>query len=239
MLANTKIWFTLDSLSQPNIDSLIAFFDRLSNGESFLLLTGENPRPLLARLQKERTGSFSWRLLQGGPERYQVEVGRRLAGDGQSVGHFLWEEHLLNASALRDLRLALQENRLVDAERLFERASSLMLQHMEVEEQILLPKFEELAGASGMEFSNGLREEHVDIRKQLDAIHVALSRGVNPLGMLLDFQKLIEQHESREERTLYPAVDLMAGAVVVEDLVGRMRRRVIPKTEAPLAPVAG
>lgn len=52
-------------------------FDGLAPGEQFVLVNDHNPRPLYYELQAERTGTFTWRPLEEGPEVWRIAIGRR------------------------------------------------------------------------------------------------------------------------------------------------------------------
>ena len=51
-------------------------FERLSAGESFVLVNDHDPKPLYYQFQAERTGQFTWEYLQQGPEEWKVRIGR-------------------------------------------------------------------------------------------------------------------------------------------------------------------
>jgi regulator of cell morphogenesis and NO signaling len=53
-------------------------FDALAPGNSFILVSSQDPAPLLDRLGLEQAGALVWRYLEEGPPAWRLEIGRRL-----------------------------------------------------------------------------------------------------------------------------------------------------------------
>jgi hemerythrin-like domain-containing protein len=51
-------------------------FDRLSPGETFVLVNDHDPKPLYYQFAAEHQGGFTWQYLERGPEVWRVEIGR-------------------------------------------------------------------------------------------------------------------------------------------------------------------
>lgn len=51
-------------------------FDRLSSGESLLLVNDHDPRPLRYQFAAERPGTFDWAYEAEGPDVWRVRIGR-------------------------------------------------------------------------------------------------------------------------------------------------------------------
>mgnify|MGYP002622585867 CR=1 FL=1 len=54
--------------------------ERLTPGESFVLVNDHDPKPLYYQLEAEHPRAFSWTYLERGPEAWRVEIGR-ISGD--------------------------------------------------------------------------------------------------------------------------------------------------------------
>lgn len=55
---------------------ILAAFDRLDAGESFVLVDDRNPAALCARIEAERLGQGQWTYLQKGPPVWHVRIRR-------------------------------------------------------------------------------------------------------------------------------------------------------------------
>lgn len=53
--------------------------DALTDGDSFVLVADHDPRGIDYMLRAERPGATSWDVLEDGPERWQVRIGRTAA----------------------------------------------------------------------------------------------------------------------------------------------------------------
>lgn len=57
--------------------TVLATFDRLDAGESFVLVDDRDPSPIRSRVEAERPGKGEWIYLRRGPHVWHVEVARR------------------------------------------------------------------------------------------------------------------------------------------------------------------
>lgn len=71
-------------------DVLLEKFGCLPSGEHLVFKHDRDPRPLYFRLLEHTGRNFSWKQLEGGPEVWQVKVGKRSSFDGDdSIGHIV------------------------------------------------------------------------------------------------------------------------------------------------------
>jgi len=64
--------------------TVLAAFDRLEVGESFVLVDDHNPASLRMHIEAERPGEGGWEALQEGPRVWHVEITRRRAAESAS-----------------------------------------------------------------------------------------------------------------------------------------------------------
>ncbi len=144
------------------------------------------------------------------------------------VTEYLSEDHRrLDAILSEALLLTEQPATVADAARRFGQFRSGLLRHIEIEEQILFPAFEEATGMSGGGPTMVMRMEHKSIRELLDRIDGALARGEGSEASwgIEELVDLMGGHNGKEEHVLYPMSDEIAGdADARAALVARMRR---------------
>lgn len=99
-----------------------------------------------------------------------------------------------------------------------------MLRHFDWEEGVMFPAFEQATGMRGMGPTEVMRSEHDSMRGLLEQMGMAAAQG--DTDELLDLGDtllmLIQQHNSKEERMLYPMMDQVL-ADQWEGLKGRLR----------------
>jgi uncharacterized protein (DUF2249 family) len=61
--------------------TVLATFDRLEAGESFILVDDRDPVGVRTRIETERPGQGQWIYLRNGPYVWHVRVGRRADGE--------------------------------------------------------------------------------------------------------------------------------------------------------------
>lgn len=67
----------------PEIESkfrhpfILETFDHLESGEALELQNDHDPRPLHYQFMQERTGLFTWKYLEEGPEIWRVAIGKK------------------------------------------------------------------------------------------------------------------------------------------------------------------
>jgi len=92
------------------------------------------------------------------------------------------------------------------------RFDQALRQHLQMEEEVLFPAFEEATGMSGGP-TQVMRSEHRQMRGLLDQMAAAQAAGDH--GELLDqgdtLLMLIQQHNQKEENMLYPMCEQALG----------------------------
>lgn len=88
-----------------------------------------------------------------------------------------------------------------------------MRRHLAMEEDVLFKSFDAMSEVSGAGTTAVLRMEHQQIRKLLDQIGSAIASGDAESALNIGDTLLIltEQHNAREEATLYPAAETILG----------------------------
>ena len=90
----------------------------------------------------------------------------------------------------------------------FARFKTLVLQHFDAEETLLVPAFEEKSGMR-MGPTQVMRGEHVQMRQLMDAASTALAEkdGDDYAGFAETLLIMMQQHNLKEENVLYPMCD--------------------------------
>ena len=77
--------------------TIFAEFDKLQEGQSFIIHNDHDPKPLYYQLLAERGNIFNWEYLEQGPEWWKVIIGKRRTGASDET---------LGEIAAKDLRKA-------------------------------------------------------------------------------------------------------------------------------------
>lgn len=87
------------TLIEPRLKhpTIFARFDKLNEGESFVIHNDHDPKPLYYQLLGERGNIFTWEYLEQGPEWWKVKISKRKTSEG---------EETLGQIAAKDLRKA-------------------------------------------------------------------------------------------------------------------------------------
>lgn len=56
--------------------TIMAKFEALPPGASFMLINDHDPKPLRYQFQAEHEGRFEWEYLESGPEVWRVRIGK-------------------------------------------------------------------------------------------------------------------------------------------------------------------
>lgn len=205
-----------------HIPEALAAFDALHAGERLVLIGDHIPRGVLAHLQDERPGAFDWNVLEGGPERYRVEVTRRLRAAPRDVEDCLGDDHRRLGLIFADIERLIAAQAFAEAGRRIHEFVCGMVRHIEIEERILFPEFEDVTGGEYGP-TDALRADHVEIRRLLGQLEAAArSAAVPEFGRFMeDLRRLLVEHHVKEEETLYPMVDGGAGTAEQRDQLVR------------------
>lgn len=92
-----------------------------------------------------------------------------------------------------------------EAQRFFQQFQAAMEQHLQLEEQILFPAFEQRSG-NCMGPTRMMRMEHIPMRELLQAMQTSLVERNRQqyLGRSETLLTLMQQHNVKEENVLYP-----------------------------------
>lgn len=103
---------------------------------------------------------------------------------------------------------AVVKNNWEDAQRFFQQFQAAMEQHLQQEEQILFPAFEQRSGNS-MGPTQMMRMEHIPMRELLQVMQTSLVERNRQqyLGRSETLLTLMQQHNVKEENVLYPMSD--------------------------------
>lgn len=201
-----------------------AALDALAPGDALVLVGAEAPRALLRELLEASPARYEWSFLESSPGRSRVALRRRREEGPRSVTGYLQADHdRLDAIALEVVRLA-AEGSFAEARRRFGEFACGLGWHIDVEEQVLFPAFEEKTGMTRGP-TTVMRAEHVDIREHMRRVTAALeaSDAAATKAALGELTALLGAHNMKEERMLYPMTDrALGGADAQEALVRRI-----------------
>lgn len=215
----------LHDLPEGTVPSdVLAAFDALAPGQALLVSARQDVRGLLRKVQGERPGRYDWNILEAGPERFRTEVRRRTSERPRSITEVLERDHRRLDALLEEVEaLADAGSFPAAAERFAEFACGLDW-HIDVEEHVLFPEFEERTGMTRGP-TTVMASEHYDIRNFMSEVRRALERreGSDHTQALADLTELLAEHNAKEERMLYPMTDrAMGDDHAREDLVRRI-----------------
>jgi iron-sulfur cluster repair protein YtfE (RIC family) len=130
-----------------------------------------------------------------------------------TVTQYLKDDHRRLDALIDEVGARLKERAFADAGRRFAEFAAGLHRHIEIEERILFPVYEERT-----QITQGptqvMRFEHREIRRLMDAIAAALKEENAPhategLGALVE---ILTGHNRKEERVLYPMTDELLGS---------------------------
>ena len=199
-------------------------FDALETGGGFVLVNDHYPRGLLRQFQAERHGDFEWSVLENGPARFRIEIRRRAGEPSRCVSEYLEYDHRRLDEILPDVRQLAGAGDFGTAAQRFAEFFCGLSRHIDAEEQILFPSFEQLTGITGGP-TVVMRAEHVEIRREMSAIAEALDTRdgdafASALGRMTG---VLIDHNMKEEAILYPMTDRSADDRERDDLVRQMQ----------------
>lgn len=187
--------------------------DALSPGDAIVLVGASVPRDLLHDLLKDVPGRFEWSFLDSGPRQSRVALRRRRSDGPRSVTLYLQSDHeRLDAIVPEVVRLA-NGGSFVEARRRFGEFVCGLGWHIDVEEQVVFPAFEEMTGMTRGPTAV-MRNEHVGIRERMQRVTAALEAGDAPstIATLGELTAALGAHNAKEEQVLYPMTDRALGS---------------------------
>lgn len=206
--------------------ALLATFDSLAPGSTFVLVTGNDPRPLLEQLRAARKGLYDWSPVDEDQRTWQVEVARRAAEPGtlRHVTETLTWDHDRLDDLERRAFADLDEGALEAARQAWCAFHRGLNRHIRFEEEVLFPVFEARAGLPHAGPTAAMRSEHREIRMVLEEIARGFDGPREDLEELRrTLHRVLEDHHRREEAILYPAMDGLLSDAESDALVARIQ----------------
>jgi len=197
-------------------------FKGLAPGDSFVLVNDHDPRPLLYQFQNEFEGEFEWWPLERGPVAWRVRiVKRKTKAVERDVTDYMQEDHSRLDVILKDFQEAYNEDRWDDALVSFKEFDLGLRRHIQGEEEVLFPTFEEKTGMTDAGPTFVMKMEHTDIRDFLEKIMNATeakdSEATAEAAQILT--NTLVDHNMKEEHILYPESDSFLSAEERKDFI--------------------
>jgi hemerythrin-like domain-containing protein len=142
-----------------------------------------------------------------------VVAGGRMSEEANTVTGHLTADHRRLDSILEEVVRLAQAGDAAGALDRFQIFRAGLDRHIDVEEQLLFPMFEERSGVrTGPTLV--MRSEHGSIRDAMKLIGTHLSDGAlgSALAIVAQLTGLLERHNAKEEKILYPMSDRLAAA---------------------------
>lgn len=130
-----------------------------------------------------------------------------------NASQFLTQDHRTCDTEWIDVEAAADRGDVAATRAAFDTFDKAMHRHFEFEERTLFPALESATGMTGFGPTTVMRNEHEQMRRVLTSMSAALekgdTRGVLDQGDTL--LMLVQQHNIKEERILYPMADQRLG----------------------------
>jgi hemerythrin-like domain-containing protein len=138
-----------------------------------------------------------------------------------SVAGFLGEDHRRCDEDFARAAAAAEAGNMSECARLFECFRTRLLRHIHLEEELLFPSFEDATGNTAGP-TQIMRHEHGVMRVLIEQLRRASSQhsAADYLAHAAQLTQLLQQHNMKEERILYPMCD----QVLAHDLDGLLAR---------------
>jgi len=197
-------------------------FKGLGPGDSFVLVNDHDPRPLLYQFQNEFDGEFEWWPLERGPIAWRVRIVKRETKAAvREVTDYMQDDHHRLDIILADFQEAFKADRWDEALVSFKEFDLGLRRHIQGEEEVLFPLFEEKTGMTDAGPTFVMKMEHTDIRDFLERIMNATEAkdsdaAVEATQMLTN---TLADHNMKEEQILYPESDSFLSESEVKDFI--------------------
>lgn len=109
----------------------------------------------------------------------------------------------------------LDSDDLVQRTRLFSEFQERLVCHIEAEESVLFPYFESATGMTEMGPTKVMCIEHKMIIELLEQISFAVSRKASTTLLEQELIQILNEHNQKEERVLYPHIDRIASSELI------------------------
>ena len=208
-------------------EAVLEAFDALAPGQRLRLRCPQAPGSALQELRRERRGAFEWSPVREGPASWQIDLERRAAPVGsirEVTEALVWDHARLDAleAAAFEER---SRGRLPRAREIFTDFAHGLRRHIDFEEQLLFPEFEKrchLAGDNGP--TAVMRAEHREIAGLLIVMEREIDDPEAPIELSRAQLRLIQRdHDLKEERILYPALDRLLDEQEGDEMVARIQ----------------
>lgn len=200
-------------------------FLALAPGSSFVIINDHDPHPLLYQFQFEHAGAYEWFPWQEGPEDWVIEIGRREGDFRRSVTDFMAVDHEWLDGHFARAQESAEAGDWADVDRHMAVFLHGMRRHLRIEEELLMPAFQQLTGRPVGEAGGQLQFEHAQVRALLGELaEAATSRDFGRYQAQIELLLSVQgPHHQREEQVLYPTIDRLMEAHEANHLVLRMQ----------------
>ncbi|MBW2274177.1 MAG: hemerythrin domain-containing protein [Deltaproteobacteria bacterium] len=127
----------------------------------------------------------------------------------QSLTEYFTFDHRSCDGRWTDVEAAVEAGMAEDIVAAWQRFDGFLRRHLQMEEEVLFPAFEEATGMSGGGPTFVMRSEHEQMRGLLDQMGASAAAGA--FEELVDLGDtllmLIQQHNAKEEQMLYPMAE--------------------------------
>jgi regulator of cell morphogenesis and NO signaling len=211
-------------------------FEDLKEGDSFLLRTDLDPRPIYHGFRAKYPDTFGWLKVAARPAEWEIEVLKHKPKESEEeLGAYFARDHDEIDVLFDHLHSDVAEaaSRLPGGPGLFgsfDEFDARLERHIRWEEEVLFPAVEEKAPDLALGPGRVMREEHERIRKHKSAARLALAGGERDRAALDAARRSLEQmrdilidHNLKEEAVYYPMSDEMFSPAEAASLLARIR----------------
>ncbi len=199
-----------DMVPKDRHERIFKTFEELGPGESFVLINDHEPKPLLYQFQSEHDGEFDWWPLEKGPEAWRVVIAKRKVADPKrTVTEYFQTDHARLDAIFRDFLNATRQGDWENARKSFLEFSLGLRRHIQAEEEILFPLFEEKTGMHDSGPTFVMRSEHERVKELLNDIleNIDKKDAEGAEKRAGELTVALSDHNMKEEQILYPESD--------------------------------
>lgn len=212
------------------LDRLHNSFSALGSKDALMVKSNENLFPYLLEFQDEMPGQMLFFPTQVGPDNWSAMIIKTEENSSlhRSIIAYMSYDHARCDHLYADGEAAALEGIVALAGEVLSAFNLSMNRHLDIEEKILFPAFEEKSGMRGGP-TNVMRMEHEQMRGVLKQMKSALEKNDTDtvLGLGETMLILMQQHNMKEEGILYPMIDSQIGSDV-EELIREAQRFEMP-----------
>ena len=211
-------------------------FETLKEGDSFLLRTDLDPRPIYDGFRARYPDTFGWLTVVARPAEWEIEILKLKPKESEDkLGAYFARDH----DEIDTLFSHLHSDVVEASARppggawllgLFDEFDFRLERHIRWEEETLFPALEGKASDLALGPGRIMREEHERIRTHKAAARLALAEGARDRAALDAARRSLEQmrdilidHNLKEEAVYYPMSDEMFSPAEAASLLARIR----------------